>query len=166
MLNAPLQGGRFESRVDLRPSIYRAMLAAAPAVQGEPDSLPMEPYQTVDRGSPHYKAGWNAFRRAMFASAPAVRGEPVAVVDAADDGMWADILPNVTVKVGQALYTAPQPAEQQPDVTLLLSLLSHARCNTCDGSGGLYDNHGQPHQCQWCHERSEALSAYREGGDV
>lgn len=45
---------------------------------------------------------------------PAVQGEPVAVVDACDDGMWADILPDVDVKVGQPLYTAPQPAEQQP----------------------------------------------------
>lgn len=46
--------------------------------------------------------------------APAVQGEPVAMVDADDDGMWADILPNVTVKVGQILYAAPQSAEQQP----------------------------------------------------
>lgn len=30
MLNAPLVGGRYESRVDLRPHIYHAMLAAAP----------------------------------------------------------------------------------------------------------------------------------------
>lgn len=33
--------------------------------------------------------------------------KPVAVVDAGDDGMWADILPDVTVKVGQMLYAAP-----------------------------------------------------------
>lgn len=57
----------------------------------------------------------------------------------------------------------PVGAEQQPDVTLLLELLSHARCNTCDGSGGLYDNHGHPHQCQWCHDRSKALAAHRKG---
>ena len=62
-------------------------------------------------------------------------------------------------------YATPQSAEQQPDVTLLLSLLSHARCNTCDGSGELYDNHRQPHQCQWCHDRSKALAAHRKGGD-
>lgn len=41
---------------------------AAAALSGLPDSLPMEPYQTVDRGSPHYKAGWNACRRAMLAA--------------------------------------------------------------------------------------------------
>lgn len=58
---------------------------------------------------------------AMLAAAPAVQGEPVAMVDADDDGMWADILPNVTVKVGQILYAAPQSGipktltqEQQP----------------------------------------------------
>ncbi|WP_395406237.1 hypothetical protein ACHMW6_06075 [Pseudoduganella sp. UC29_106] len=38
--------------------------------------------------------------------------QPVAVVDANDDGMWADILPNVTVKVGQPLYAAAQAPAQ------------------------------------------------------
>jgi len=33
--------------------------------------------------------------------------EPVAIVDANDDGYWADILPNISVKVGQMLYTNP-----------------------------------------------------------
>jgi len=33
--------------------------------------------------------------------------EPVAIVDANDDGYWADILPNISVKVGQMLYTHP-----------------------------------------------------------
>jgi hypothetical protein len=33
--------------------------------------------------------------------------EPVAIVDANDDGYWADILPNRSVKVGQMLYTTP-----------------------------------------------------------
>ena len=33
--------------------------------------------------------------------------EPVAIVDANDDGYWADILPDRSVKVGQLLYTAP-----------------------------------------------------------
>jgi len=36
------------------------------------------------------------------------QGEPVAVVDANDDGYWADILPDRSVKVGQLLYTTPQ----------------------------------------------------------
>lgn len=54
----------------------------------------------------------------------------------------------------------------QPDVAGLVTLLEHARCNTCDGSGGLYDNHRQPHQCQWCHDRSKALAAYRKGGEA
>jgi hypothetical protein len=35
-------------------------------------------------------------------------GEPVAIVDANDDGYWAEILPDRSVKVGQLLYTTPQ----------------------------------------------------------
>ena len=34
--------------------------------------------------------------------------EPVAVVDANDDGYWAEILPDRNIKVGQLLYTTPQ----------------------------------------------------------
>jgi hypothetical protein len=33
--------------------------------------------------------------------------EPGAVVDANDEGYWADILPDRNVKVGQLLYTTP-----------------------------------------------------------
>ena len=41
--------------------------------------------------------------------------EPVAVVDANDDGYWADILPDRSVKVGQKLYAAPvEPVKQEP----------------------------------------------------
>jgi hypothetical protein len=39
---------------------------------------------------------------------PAPVQEPVAVVDANDEGYWADILPDRTVKVGQFLYAAAQ----------------------------------------------------------
>jgi hypothetical protein len=38
---------------------------------------------------------------------PQPEQEPVAIVDANDDGYWADILPNRSVKVGQMLYTTP-----------------------------------------------------------
>ena len=38
-----------------------------------------------------------------------VQQEPVAIVDAGDDGYWAEILPDRNVKVGQLLYTSPQP---------------------------------------------------------
>ena len=41
--------------------------------------------------------------------------EPAAKVDANDEGYWADILPDRTVKVGQLLYAeAPQPAQRKP----------------------------------------------------
>jgi hypothetical protein len=33
--------------------------------------------------------------------------EPVAIVDANDEGYWAEILPDRNVKVGQLLYTTP-----------------------------------------------------------
>jgi hypothetical protein len=39
--------------------------------------------------------------------------EPVAVVDANDDGYWADILPNRNVKVGQFLYAHPPQRTEQ-----------------------------------------------------
>ena len=38
--------------------------------------------------------------------------EPVAVVDANDDGYWAEILPDRNVEVGQLLYASP-PASKQ-----------------------------------------------------
>lgn len=43
MLNACLMGGKYENRLDLRPAIYRAMLAAAPAQpQSESVIVPRE----------------------------------------------------------------------------------------------------------------------------
>lgn len=59
-----------------------------------------------------------------YAPQPAPQ-EPVAKVDANDDGYWADILPDRTVKVGQLLYAeAPQPAQQEPVVYLV-------NCTSC-----------------------------------
>jgi hypothetical protein len=54
--------------------------------------------------------------------------EPVAVVDANDDGYWADILPNRNVKVGQFLYTQPpQRTEQDWDALAEKQLASIKR---------------------------------------
>ena len=39
------------------------------------------------------------------------------------------------------------------------ALLEVAKCPCCDGSGGRYDNYGNAEQCQWCYERSVAISA-------
>jgi len=33
-----------------------------------PQAMPMEPFQTIDRGSKNFKAGWNACRGAMIAA--------------------------------------------------------------------------------------------------
>lgn len=49
-------------------------LAARPAQTSLPPRMEMEPYQTVDRGSTNYKAGWNACRKAMQEG----QAEPVA----------------------------------------------------------------------------------------
>lgn len=121
----------------------------------------------------HAFAAYRAGRKmAMLAAAPAVQMEVVGWQFYQDGKWWNgdDRIKDHKKNTQEAgfrvrdVYAAPQPAEQQPDVTLLLELLSHARCNTCDGSGGLYDNHGNPHQCQWCHDRSKALAAYRKHG--
>lgn len=52
---------------------------------------------TVSRPRPLQNAidAWNT-RTARAHPAPDVQGEPVAMVDASDDGMWAEILPDVT----------------------------------------------------------------------
>src|SRR5690606_42055915 len=39
------------------------------------------------------------------------------------------------------------------------ALLEVAKCPCCDGSGGRYDDYGNAEQCQWCYERSVAISA-------
>ncbi|WP_330114117.1 hypothetical protein SA496_15730 [Pseudomonas sp. JS3066] len=44
-------------------------------------------------------------------------GKPVAVVDEGDDGQWAVILPDVSVKVGQQLYAAPIATEHHTYTT-------------------------------------------------
>lgn len=43
--------------------------------------------------------------------------EPVATVDANDEGYWAEILPDRSVKVGDKLYAAPAPASVPKRIT-------------------------------------------------
>lgn len=54
---------------------------------------------------------------------------PVAVVDASDDGWFASILPDVSVKLGQLLYTRPQASAAVPEGFVLVpaSLVEKAR---------------------------------------
>lgn len=40
----------------------------------------------------------------------------------------------------------------------LAKLLKVAKCPCCDGSGGYYNNDGQPTQCQWCDETKKAIA--------
>ena len=53
---------------------------------------------------PEDQANWTN-RKPLYTSPPQQEPEPVAVVDANDEGYWADILPYRNVKVGQLLYT-------------------------------------------------------------
>lgn len=66
-----------EEVVSLQAECEKLRKDAAAALSGLPDSLPMEPYQTVDRGSPHYKAGWNACRRAILAALEKMMEDPI-----------------------------------------------------------------------------------------
>ena len=49
--------------------------------------------------------------------------EPVATVDANDEGYWAEILPDRSVRVGQKLYTLPDAREQASPVLLADKIL-------------------------------------------
>lgn len=60
----------------------------------------------------HTRCLWAAWRdRAALAAQVQPVQEPVARVDANDEGYWADILPDRSVKVGQLLYAAPVGAK-------------------------------------------------------
>jgi hypothetical protein len=54
--------------------------------------------------------------------------EPVAIVDANDDGYWAEILPDRSVKVGQPLYTSPQPRKPLTEKQITRILDKHLEC--------------------------------------
>ena len=51
--------------------------------------------------------------QAAYDAAPEVKQEPVAIVDANDEGYWADILPDRSVKVGQPLFAYPPDAQAE-----------------------------------------------------
>jgi hypothetical protein len=63
------EGGSVSSMVQ---AVLQAARASQPAQEPVtiPDAIPMEPYQTIDRSSKNYKAGWNACRIAVINSAP------------------------------------------------------------------------------------------------
>ena len=89
--------------------------------------------------------------------------EPVAYISHTSEGDILGWERQFDAPSHTPLYIAPHPAL---DVAGLLTLLEHAQCNTCDGSGAFYDGYGQVQQCQWCHERSEALDAHRKQQEV
>src|SRR5690554_5618488 len=110
MLNAPLQGGRFENRLDLRPSIYRTMLAEAPAInivatKNEQGQIVSVTLQDEDH-------------RILEVIAEAdVQGEPIGYIRRSalelmkndELGVRANIIKEPRYRDCVALYTAPQP---------------------------------------------------------
>jgi hypothetical protein len=50
---------------------------------------------------------WIATEKAIKETLAQPEQEPVAIVDANDEGYWAEILPDRNVKVGQLLYATP-----------------------------------------------------------
>ena len=50
---------------------HNAIVSSIRAKAAAPEKYKMQPYQTVDKGSTNYKAGWNACINAMLAAAPA-----------------------------------------------------------------------------------------------
>lgn len=59
--------------------------------------------------------------------------QPVAVVDANDDGYWADILPDRSVKVGQLLYTATLHQQESQLLVAAEGILMHIGKGREDG---------------------------------
>ena len=53
------------------------------------------------------------FSRWYLQCEPEVKQEPVAIVDANDEGYWADILPDRSVKVGQPLFAYAPDAQAE-----------------------------------------------------
>lgn len=97
------------------------------ALIGLPDSLPMEPYQTVDRGSPHYKAGWNACRRAMLATQKEEISRALQYRDAYFEALMQALEQVDALKA--ECEKLRKDAEQQPapDVSELVETLTMAR---------------------------------------
>ena len=68
----------------------------------------------LERGMQVFIPASSLMKVAESLVAPKPVQEPVAIVDEDDDGIWAEILPDRTVKVGQMLYATT------PDTTALL----------------------------------------------
>jgi len=77
----------FKAGADWQRSLAQAELVALKAKTAVPEKYKMQPYQTVDKGSTNYKAGWNAGINAMLAAAPA---QPQSEAKAAVPDMFWD----------------------------------------------------------------------------
>ena len=175
-----------EGEAYLPVSLYKAMLAESPDVQGEPVAWqrvdwPDRVITNLSRRSIAEVDNEVEFRPLYAAPQPAEHrpcpdtliGRTVSMdVSTGDHNAFHRLFGTVVGVEGQdgvilcELDEDNQDKQPAPDVSALVELLEHARCNTCDGSGALYDGHGQVRQCQWCHDRSEVPVEHRKGGGV
>jgi hypothetical protein len=86
---------------------------------------------------------------------PQPEQEPVAIVDANDDGYWADILPNRSVKVGQMLYTTPP---QRTWVGLTDEEMTHAKHHMVEGAYQYSFKQG----AKWAEDKLKEKNGYAE----
>ena len=78
-------------------------------INREPTKEMVEAIAGADCAPSNYK---RMFQTA-YDAAPEVKQEPVAIVDANDEGYWADILPDRSVKVGQPLFAYAPDAQAE-----------------------------------------------------
>lgn len=119
---------------------------------------PVEDQESDDEEMPGAGAAITAWNR-RCSSSPG-ESKPVAVVDEDDSGQWAEILPDVTVSVGQKLYAAPHPT---PDVSALVEALARCRQQASYTIGNEVALSDQMHKVREI--ANEALAAYRQGGE-
>lgn len=90
--------------------------------------------------------------------------KPVAKVDEGDDGQWADILPDVSVRLGDFLYAAPVAGPAATPLTVQLGNLGQA----FDGPGTkrAYTYDAQPgNRAAWKLGQAAQGPYHQKGGD-
>src|SRR5690554_4255979 len=109
----------------------------------------------------------------VLAAAPDVQGEPVAWMTHHDEPMFFETAREASAYCDHdenpiPLYTAPQPAEQQPDITQLVEALEAARerLEKVESRG-----HGERWTAREMWPRlfeqiDAALASHRKGGDI
>ncbi len=156
-----------DSAAESAEKVYRAMWAAAPQPEEQ-----KQPYRQSPPDDPLGGLEHRADGEANFYTLSRPTGSWVARIQfngelhvQEQERILNAMLGDRNARYGDGYHQGYWDARQDsPDVARLAGLLEHARCNTCDGSGALYDGHGPVEQCQWCHDRSAALAEHRKQG--